>query len=54
MEVPREIIASNGRSGSARIVDGLSPVNGVITHSAIPSLLKRHHKISLVKRTHLY
>ena len=28
--VPRETIASSGRSGSARIVAGLSPVKGVM------------------------
>lgn len=32
VEVPRETMTSKGRSGSARIVDGLSPVKGVIVH----------------------
>lgn len=33
VDVPSDTITSKGRSGSARIVDGLSPVNGVIVHS---------------------
>lgn len=33
VEVPRDTMTSKGRRGSARIVDGLSPVNGVIVHS---------------------
>lgn len=37
VEVPRETITSNGRKGSARIVDGLSPVKGVTVHPEILS-----------------
>lgn len=31
--VPNETMASSARSGKARIVDGLSPVNGMMSHS---------------------
>ena len=33
MDVPRETIASRGRSGSERIVEGLSPVKGAMPQS---------------------
>ena len=34
VDVPRETIASRGLRGSARIVEGLSPVKGMIAQSA--------------------
>lgn len=33
VDVPRETMASSGRSGRARIVDGLSPVKGAMPQS---------------------
>ena len=33
VDVPRETIASSGRNGRARMVDGLSPVKGAIPQS---------------------
>ena len=33
VDVPSETIASKGRRGNARIVDGLSPVKGVMVQS---------------------
>ena len=35
VEVPKETIASSGRRGSAKIVEGLSPVNGAIVHEGL-------------------
>ena len=35
VEVPSETIASRGRRGIARIVEGLSPVNEAILHDAL-------------------
>ena len=35
MEVPSETIASRGRRGSERIVEGLSPVNGAMVHDGL-------------------
>ena len=32
VEVPNETMASKGRRGKAKIVEGLSPVKGVMVH----------------------
>jgi len=32
VDVPRETMASRGRRGRARMVEGLSPVKGVMVH----------------------